>query len=333
MRKVMNKFQEMEVFIRVVEAGGISHAASQLGIATSAVSRRLKELENRLGVQLLKRSTRQITLTEVGQDFYQQSVRIINDVEEVENVLSNKDQAATGRLHFAAPLTFANNHLPKAMELFHQQYPNIYFDMDLDDHELDLIQRNIDLAIRIGVLPDSQLKARKIFDVKVIACATPSFLQQYGEPSSIEELAQLPLIKFSLGKGDPYFYRTKDEPLKAFAPTVSHSCNDGQMICSMALANMGYLIAPTFVVKQHISQGSLVAFMENYTWGNAQYSGYVVYPAARNISVRARLFIDFLVDYFRVNKNLIMFLALTAWLSLSIRISVSVQPIHASVIL
>ncbi len=299
----MNKIEEMTVFVRVAEAGSISRAAEQLGIAVSAVSRRLKELEKRLGAELLKRTTRSISLTDAGDEFYRHCLRIIHDLEEVEATIREGQAALKGSLNVAAPLTFGALHLAPLITRFNALHPQIQFNIDLNDRELDLVQHNIDVAIRIGVLPDSRLVAKRLFQVRVLACVSPGFIAKYGEPDSIEALRRLPLIKFNLGRGDAYYYRQRGGSLQQFLPTVAHSASDGQFICAMAEADMGYVIAPSFVISRQLASGALQPLLTDCQWGNEDYCGYIVYPATRHLSQRARALIDYIYQYFQANPD------------------------------
>ncbi|HED16666.1 MAG TPA: LysR family transcriptional regulator, partial [Gammaproteobacteria bacterium] len=162
----MNRFENMDTFIRVVEAGSISAAADRLSVAKSAVSRRLKELEAHLGVALFNRTTRRMNLTDSGRAFYQQSVRILDDVLEAELATSQAHGTLKGSLKVALPTSFGLMHMTPVINAFLKEHPQIEFDLDLNDREVDLIQEGFDLAIRIAKLPDSSLIARRLAPIQ-----------------------------------------------------------------------------------------------------------------------------------------------------------------------
>ena len=180
----MDKYEEMKTFVQIVESGGISHAANHLDIAKSAVSRRLNDLEARLRVQLFNRSTREFHLTDTGNAYYQQCIRLLNDLAEVESLVTRENKTLKGKLRVAVPLSFGLGHLGKVIYGFIKKHPEIQIDIDLNDREINLIEDNYDLSLRIGVLEDSQLIARKLFELKLIPVASPNFIKKYSMPKT-----------------------------------------------------------------------------------------------------------------------------------------------------
>ena len=164
----MNPFEDMQTFVRIVEAGSITKAALQLNTVKSSVSKRLADLEKRLGMTLLHRTTRVQKLTDSGQSYYQQCLRIIEDVQEVESSIRDQHCALSGRIKVAAPLSFGIEHLGKALQQFNQRHPDIQFDIDFNDRKVDIVEEGFDLAIRIAKLADSTLMARKITQTHLI---------------------------------------------------------------------------------------------------------------------------------------------------------------------
>ena len=175
----MNQIEDMQTFVRIVDAGSITKAAEQMNTVKSAVSRRLSDLERRLGVSLLTRTTRSQSLTESGKSYYQQSIRIIDDIEELESSIQNENCALMGRIKLAAPLTFGLIHLAPALQAFNKIQPEIYFDLDFNDRKVDLVNEGFDLAIRITKLQDSSLIARKISQTQLILAASPEYLDSH----------------------------------------------------------------------------------------------------------------------------------------------------------
>ena len=184
----MNQIEDMQTFVRIVDAGSITKAAEQLNPVKSAVSRRLADLEKRLGVSLLTRTTRTQTLTESGKSYYQQSLRIIDDVAELESGIQVSNCALAGRIKIAAPLSFGLDHLGSALRKFNELHPDILFDVDFNDRKIDIIESGFDLAIRIAHLNDSTLIARKLTSIRPILCASPGYLLKHGTPNTPEDL-------------------------------------------------------------------------------------------------------------------------------------------------
>ena len=293
----MDRYEEMQTFVRIIDAGGISRAADQLDLVKSAVSRRLSDLEKRLGVQLITRSTRKLTLTDTGRAYYDQCLRLLNDLDEVESSLASEYKKVTGKLRISAPLSFGLAHLGPVINDFIKQYPDVTLDLDLNDREVNLVEDNFDLAIRIGALKDSQLIARRIFSLNVVMIASPEYIQKYGMPTLPEQLQHHDMISYSLAERDYLNFSCKTTgETGTVKPRVVHSCSSGEFIREMVIAGIGFTTSPTCLVHKEIEQGSLIPFLNDYSWvsGNA----YAIYPPTRHLSHRVRAFIDFLVERF-----------------------------------
>ncbi|MDH5182122.1 MAG: LysR family transcriptional regulator [Gammaproteobacteria bacterium] len=193
----MDRFEEMLTFVRVVKAGSLSAAAERQGIAKSAVSRRLAELETRLGVQLLTRTTRRLNLTESGRQYYAHCQTILAELEEAELAVTHGDVALRGTLRIAAPLSFGISHLSPVLNSFMEQHAALKLELDLNDRTLNFMEEDIDLAIRIGHLEDSTLVARKLASTRMVLCASPAYLARYGEPRHPRDLEQHTHLAYS----------------------------------------------------------------------------------------------------------------------------------------
>jgi DNA-binding transcriptional LysR family regulator len=180
----MDRLEEMRTFVGVVEAGSITGAADRLGIAKSAVSRRLADLEERLSVQLFRRTTRRLDLTDTGRSFYERCLRILADAEEAEFAVSQEHGDLQGRLRVAVPLSFGLNHLGPAIDNFLRTHPGIEFDLDLNDRQVDLLAEGFDLAVRIAELEDSTPIARRLAPMRHVVGASPAYLAEHGTPHS-----------------------------------------------------------------------------------------------------------------------------------------------------
>jgi DNA-binding transcriptional LysR family regulator len=295
----MGQLEDMSVFIRVVDAGGISRAAEQLGLAKSAVSRRLADLETRLGVKLLNRTTRKSSLTEAGQSYYERAIKIIDDVVELNTLTTDSNTALEGTINLAVPLSFGLSHLSKAIDLFIKQNPKLVININFSDRQVDLIEEGLDLAFRIGDLKDSSLIARKISPIKIILCASPEYLKQYGTPNIPGDLKNHRLLHYNVsGKSQ---WKLEDKQGTQHIVNVSSNliANNGDFLKDMAIAGHGIVASPTFIAWQAIAIGDLVPVLSDFKLPQA--NAYAVYPQTRYLSHRTRELINFLSDYFGEN--------------------------------
>jgi len=293
----MNQIEDMQTFVRVVEAGSITKAAEQMNTVKSAVSRRLSELEKRLGVTLLTRTTRSQKLTESGQSYYQQCLRIIDDVAEVESSVRNEHCALSGRIKIAAPLSFGLSHLSQALRKFNEINPDIYFDVDFNDRKVDLIEEGFDLAVRIGRLEDSTLIAKRLMKGRIVLCASPAYLEQYGTPQTPDDLTQGHVkLHYSAASDDWNFKSADDESFTVKVPSLI-TANNGDFLCQAAIDGRGLLFSPDFICYKAIKMGQLIPLMCDYV-KDSEIIGYALYPQTRHLSQRVRSLVDFLALYF-----------------------------------
>ncbi|MGB5535231.1 MAG: LysR family transcriptional regulator [Thiogranum sp.] len=293
----MNRFENMTAFIRVVEVGSISGAADRLGVAKSAVSRRLKELEEHLGVELFHRTTRRMNLTDTGRAFYHQSVRILDDVLEAELATSQAHGTLEGSLKIALPSTFGLMHMGPAINEFSKAHPQIEFDLDFNDREVDLIQEGFDLAIRIANLPDSSLIARRLAPIQFVMCASPVYLEQMGMPQSPDELKEHQCLVYSLLRDFEYWHLT-DSSGKEIKTKIHPylKASTGEFLKDAAVEGRGIILLPSFIAYKEIERGALVKILKEYKL--PQMDAYAIYPQTRHLSQRVRAFVDFLVKRF-----------------------------------
>lgn len=293
----MDRFENMNAFVRVVEAGSISGAADRMDVAKSVVSRRLKELEAHLGVELFHRTTRQMNLTDSGRAFYQQTVRILADILEAEHATSQFHGALKGNLKVAVPLSFGLMHLGPAISEFLQAHPEITFDLDFNDRQVDILTEGFDLAIRIASLPDSSLIARRLAPIQAIMCASPSYLARMGEPQSPEELIHHRCLAYNLISNFENWnlYNIEGQLIRTkIAPYLKAS--NGEFLRDAAVAGSGIILMPTFIVYKEIERGALIPLLTQYT--SSRLSAYALYPQTRHLSQRVRAFVDFLIQRF-----------------------------------
>ncbi len=290
----MSRLEEIETFVAVAEAGGIGTGAERLGVAKSAVSRRLKDLEARLGVRLVNRTTRRLSLTETGRSYYERAVSLLADLEEADQAAAAVHGTLRGRMRVAAPLSFGTRHLAPAITEFLCQHVELTIDLDLNDRRVDLIDDGFDLAVRIGQLEDSTLIARKLFDVRSVVCASPDYLARHGTPKRPEDLA-----------GHTGFVYTNSPERLAWGWTDADgerrsvqlqpgrlASNNGDLLTMAAEAGLGVSIQPSFLVCDAIEARRLVPLLTDVAWRPA--ACYAVYPPGRHLSAKVRALVDFL---------------------------------------
>jgi DNA-binding transcriptional LysR family regulator len=293
----MNKFEDIQAFIAVVDTGSFTAAADRLGAAKSAVSRRVSALEGRLGVQLLHRTTRVLNLTETGRSFYNHGTRILADLEEAEAAVQQEHGELRGTLRFALPLSFGVRHMCGPIATFSKLHPKVRFDLDLNDRRVDLIEDNFDVALRIGRLTDSSLIARRLFDVHAVVCASPHYLSIHGAPKTPADLADHQCLVYSnLIDPDKWEYEDSSGNKNAIKVNSTLSASSGDFLCNAAGHGMGLVIQPTFIASAAIRSGNLTPVLTDYTWPISP--AYAMYPPTRHLSYRVRAFIDFLAEKF-----------------------------------
>ncbi|MEM8800512.1 MAG: LysR family transcriptional regulator [Pseudomonadota bacterium] len=293
----MNRFAEIEAFVAVVDTGSMSAAAQRLGIAVSAVSRRIGELESRLGVRLANRSTRGFSPTPLGMKYFEKCQCIIADFAEADSLVIDEEAVTSGPLKIAAPLSFGINHLSPVFNAFAKAHPGIRFDLDFSDRRVDLVDDGFDLAIRIDSLEDSGLIARKLFDIQHLVTASPDYWKRNGFPRHPNDLSSHTALVYRTGTS-PTKWPYLDPGGKPGTVQVEPRfiTKNGDLLVKAAQSGLGVTLEPSFVCAHAIASGSLVPALTKYSWYGM--SAYVVYPPGRPLPKRARAFVDALVSSF-----------------------------------
>jgi DNA-binding transcriptional LysR family regulator len=291
------KFSEIEAFVSVAESGGFSAAADRLQVGKSAVSRRVADLEARLGVQLFHRTTRRVALTDTGREYYDRCVRVLQDLEDAEQAASQAHGALRGRLRAALPVSFGLRHLSPAICAFQQLHPAVDFDLDFNDRHVDLLEEGFDLAVRIGRLEDSTLIARRLVTIRTVVCASPDYLHQHGTPELPEQLSEHAALVYSnVPSPETWSYWDAAGRRHQVKVPVRLRSNNGDFIVAAARAGHGVIISPTFIAGDAIASGELVPILTGVSWPRS--SCYAVYPPTRHLTRRVRVFIDFIAQRF-----------------------------------
>ena len=295
----MRSLDEIEAFAAVVEHGGFTRAASALKIGKSAISKQVAKLEDRLGAQLLVRTTRKISTTEVGQAFYERCRRIITDLEDAERAVVDLHEEPRGLLRVNAPMSFGVMHLAREVAAFMTDHQELSVELDLSDRIVDVVEEGYDLAIRITRLPDSSLIARKLAPFDGVVCASPGYWRQYGKPTHPSQLIHHNCLKYSyLSTRDEWVFDTAEEKLSVKV-SGNFTANNGEALRDAAIAGQGVLNTPLFIVADALKAGQLEAVLSDYQ--NTGSAIYAVYPHNRHLSAKVRLFVDYLVERFGDN--------------------------------
>lgn len=291
----MDRFADMKMFVAVVEAGSISAAAERLEVAKSAVSRRLSDLEARLGAELMHRTTRRLGLTDSGRALFERAQRLLADLEEAEQAVSQAHGAIRGRLKVALPLSFGLLYLAPLINEFMRLHPELEFELDFNDRQIDLMQEGFDLAIRIAKLPDSSLIARRLAPIRHALCASPDYLARHGTPLRAADLAGHAGLAYSnlANPGLWHYVGPGGQPGSVQVP-VKLRANNGDFLCRAAIAGQGVILHPTFYLKDALRTGALLPLLTDHLW--PELNAYAVYPSTRHLSRRVRAFVDFLAE-------------------------------------
>lgn len=293
----MDRFEELEAYVAVIDYQGFGKAGDRLGMAKSMVSRRVSELESRLGVQLLQRTTRRQSMTDAGREFYQRATQLLADLNEAEQFVADSHARLSGRIRLAMPLGFGIRQLAEPISRFLAEHPEIQMDIDLNDRQVDLIEENIDLAIRIGDLEDSTLIARKLASVQLVTCASRDYLERHGEPGHPAELNEHEVLVYSNAPvGWQWSFRANG---KAVNTRLKHriNVNSGEFLALLAARGLALVSAPLPLLQDYIDSGELLPVLQDFE--RPVIGVYAVYPPGRLVSQRARVLSDTIYEYFR----------------------------------
>lgn len=292
----MDRFLEMQTFAAVVDAGSFVKAAEALGLSKAAMSRHVGELETRLGVRLLQRTTRRLSLTEEGQVFYARSKELLAGVDEAEAEITSRSGAASGLLRINAPFTFGILHLAPLWGVFRSQYPQVALDVTLADRVVDLVDEGYDVAIRIATLPSSTLISKRLASTRMVLCASPNYLAAHGTPQHPAELAAHAVISYSyLATRDEWHFAGPQGPVSVKTQPCIHT-NNGDTCRAAALAHQGIILQPDFLVGRDLASGTLVELMPAFR--ALELGIYAVYPTRKHVPPKVRALIDFLAAHF-----------------------------------
>ena len=293
------RFDDIVTFLQVVEAGSITAAAERLGMSKSVISKRISDLESAVDVELFRRSTRHVIPTDRGMAFYEKMRTLVHELEGAVEQVSMRDGELRGRLRITAPMTFGTMHLGPVLAGFARQNPELELAIDLDDKIIDLVGNGYDMAVRIGRLHDSSLVARKLCRSRRVVCCSPGYAREKGLPATIDELSAHACIDYANVHANRLW---QFEPAELGGPprsALTHSrlvANNGEAMRDMALAGLGLVILPLFLVAEQLRNGTLLNALPGAT--PLPDSIYAIYPPSRHVSRRVRALIDHLIVAF-----------------------------------
>jgi DNA-binding transcriptional LysR family regulator len=293
----MDKFLEMKTFAAVVDGGSFVRAADALDMSKPAVSRHVAELEQRLGVRLLQRTTRKLSLTEEGRLFYGRCKTVLADVEVAEEEITAKSIAVKGLIKVNVPVSFGLLELASLWPDFMTKYPDVELDITLADRIVDLVEEGYDLAVRIARLPNSSLVSRKLASTRMLLCASPGYIKKHGKPKHPSELTEHPVLAYSLlATGDQWNFEGPDGSVSVTVKPIMRT-NSGDTCIAAARKGKGVVLQPSFMVSPDLQSGALVELMPSYR--SIQFGIFAVYPTRQYVSPKVRALIDFLSKEFK----------------------------------
>ena len=287
----MDQLIAMRTFVRVVQVGNFSAAAREQNSSQANVSKRVSGLESLLGVKLLTRTSRELSLTEMGSEYYQKCLVILAELDEADAAVRSETASPKGTLKIAAPIAIARILLPPLIKPFIEQYPEIKIDLAASDSHVDLVAEGIDLAIRAKNLEDSSLVARFLFDNIMLLVATPSYLKQRGRPIFSDDLKQHNCIVYSLLSSINLWHFTKQGEKFSVAVKGNFQSSNGETNLEVALTGLGIVQLPLWIVDEHLKSGRLIHVLSDYTTPSIPLNA--IYPKNNYVPLKVRCFIDF----------------------------------------
>jgi DNA-binding transcriptional LysR family regulator len=295
----MDILKAMKVYVAVVENGSFVAAADRLDTSSAAVSRHVAALEDHLGARLLNRTTRRLSMTDVGQEFFNRAAAIFADVSEAEAIAGENATKPSGQLHVSAPLSFGITKLAQWLPGFAARYPDLKLDIDLSDRLVDLATDGIDVAIRIGRhAASTNVISRRLGSVPLEICASPDYLKRLGTPTSPQELSKHRTMSYSyLSTGDSWTLNNSQGRTETVRVRPSVHANNGDILRELAVQGYGIILQPSFIVENDIAAGRLVCILEDWRFDDLNL--YAIFLSRKFLSAKIRVFIDYMSEVFK----------------------------------
>ena len=292
----MDTLTRMRTFVEVVDAGGFSAAARKLGRSKALISKYIKELEDELGARLMNRTTRRLSLTELGQAYYRDAGEILQRVDDLQDMVRDRHGEPSGLIRVAAPRTFGDGALGQAIIDFVAHHPAIRLDLQLDDRFVDLVDEGFDCAVRVSEMQDSSLIARKLSDYRFVTVGRPDLIASVGRPAKPDDMAHLPCVIDSNLRNRFNWRYLVDGARQSVQVSGRVEVNSPSAVRMAVLAGLGFGSVPYMLVEEDLAAGRLEAVLGEFELGAA--SIYVVYPHRRHLSAKIRAFVDYMVAWF-----------------------------------
>ncbi|WP_069266808.1 LysR family transcriptional regulator [Paraburkholderia nodosa] len=293
----MDRLTSLGVFVAAVEEGSLAAAARRFGLSAAMAGKHVSAIEAELNARLLQRTTRRLSLTDVGRTYYERCKRILEAFDEANREASDSQGTARGVLRVAAPVTFGAMHLGGVVARYLEDHPDVNVEVLLGDRYVDLIDAGVDVAIRIGRLQEPGLVMRRLAACRMVVCASPAYLERHGTPRTPDELRRAQRLAFSeaVSVGDWTLLDARHRAHVIDGP-CRLAANNTQMLLGAALAGAGIAYGPTFVFGEHLRRGELVALLPDYR--ATELAIQAVYPGVRRIPLKVRRFVDYLAETF-----------------------------------
>ncbi|WP_413701082.1 LysR family transcriptional regulator [Psychromonas sp. KJ10-10] len=291
----MDKLETMKTFITVVQEGAFSKVADKLDLSPQLVSKYVSQLEDKLQIRLLNRTTRKVSLTEAGMEYYQRCQQVLDDIEEMEGALTNLHQNISGVLTISAPMSFGTKHLPKLFVEFQKLYPEVKIELKLTDRKVDIVEEGVDVVLRAGRLESSSMIAKRVTSIKLAICASPEYLKIKGIPKTPADLQGHTYLKYNNSDSNMLFSGFNVE-YKKLGLREKIVTNNGDFLVNTAIYGGGIVIQPTFITGEALAEGKLKRILTEYE--PQPLALYAVYANRKFLAGKVRCFIDFVSQFY-----------------------------------
>ena len=293
----MDRWTEIELFVQVAETGSLSRAAEALDLSNAAASRHLSALEKRLGARMVERNTRRLYLTDTGQEFFSRAKAILAELKDAESAVNATALNPTGVLRITASLSFSLHHVAPLLREYTRRYPNVTVHIEAANRYMDIIDNNIDVAIRTREFePDSNITIRRLAETRRVLTASPRYLAQHGIPKTLEDLQRHKWLIYTHSNNPNELRFTKNEQTTTVMVKGVLDSNDGQILRVASLDGLGILVQPSYIVYDDIVSGRLVPVLDE--WDLPRLTVNLAYPSRKHLSAKVRTFIDFMAEHF-----------------------------------
>lgn len=298
----MDLISNIRLFIKVAEKGSFSEAARINNISTASVTRQINALEKELNTRLLQRTTRNVSLTDSGKSYYLRISKLIEEMDEINDSLINNQEQPVGTITVSCPSSFSLKYIIPHLKDFQNKYPDLKLNLFLDDNFVNLVEEEIDIAIRIGALKDSSMIIKPLTTNKRVICCSPEYLKAFGKPNNLKDLYNHNCLTF---KNMPVWYFFKDKEITEVKPESIIVTNNGEALHSLTLSGVGIAVLTLWLIKQDLEEKKLEILFPDYevnTIANTESEIYILYPDKKFIPLKTKLFIEFIKNCMSIHN-------------------------------